>query len=91
MEQSKSIVISFTSSVGTIGPFPNLTAVMNHKAAIPHADRLIQGSRKGEKRSAIASRIPCTHMPHVPDLASCTIADEVSNEGPIAVALGIFY
>ena len=89
MEQSKSIVISFASSMGNIGPFPELIAVIKHNAAIAHADWLIQGRRKGEERSAIDSHIPCNHMLHIPDLDSGTIADAVSNEGPIAVALGI--
>jgi len=64
---------------------------MDHQAAIGHADRLIRGKRKGEEGSAIGSRVKCAHVPDIPNNASGRVADAVSNEGTVAVALGIIF
>ena len=75
----------------SFGAFLDLVAVMDHQAAIGHADRLIRGKRKGEEGSAIGSRVKCAHVPDIPNNASGRVADAVSNEGTVAVALGIIF
>ena len=73
------------------GTFLDLVAVMDHQAAIGHADRLIRDKRKGEEGSAIDSRVKRTHVPDIPNNASGRVADAVSNECTVAVALGIIF
>ena len=63
--------------MGAIRPFLDLVTVMDHQAAIGHADRLIRGKRKGEEGSAISSRVKCAHVP------------DISNNPPVGLRCGV--
>ncbi|MDB4808148.1 hypothetical protein OAH51_01680, partial [Verrucomicrobia bacterium] len=77
--------------MGAIRPFPDLMAVMDHQAAIGHADRLIRGKRKREEGPAIGSRVKCAHVPDIPNNASSTVTDAVGDEGPVTITLRIVF